>query len=191
MKTSLLGAVLFSLYLSVQAGVQQHDLGYANRFTLVSGDEVLGIYGSSDKAKADQVLLTHHRRDFVGRVGGRVVAPLAEQDHFTKTVEYWNGMAKKRFHYYTQQSTKVLVKPMKVDRWVKEGGVVEWKDIRFEVLDTPGFTRGAVSYVAMVDGKRSAFTGDLIFGDGKVFDLYSFQDAIPEARIGGYHGYAG
>ena len=52
MKTSLLGAVLFSLYLSVQAGVQQHDLGYANRFTLVSGDEVLGIYGSSDKEGA-------------------------------------------------------------------------------------------------------------------------------------------
>ncbi|MFP6888122.1 MAG: MBL fold metallo-hydrolase, partial [Opitutales bacterium] len=58
-------------------------------------------------------------------------------------------------------------------------------------LDTPGFTRGAVSYVAMVDGRRTAFTGDLIYGDGKVFDLYSFQDAIPEARIGGYHGYAG
>ena len=191
MKTYLLGAVLFCLYLSAQAGVQRHDLGYANRFTLVSGDGVLGIYGSSDKVKTDQVMLTHHRRDFVGRVGGRVVAPLAEQDHFIKTVEYWNGMAKKRFHYYTQQSTKVLVQPMKVDRWVKEGDVVEWKGFRFEVLDTPGFTRGAVSYVAMVDGKRTAFTGDLIYGDGKVFDLYSFQDAIPEARIGGYHGYAG
>ena len=40
MKTYLLGAVLFSLYLSVHAGVQRHDLGYANRFTLVSGDEI-------------------------------------------------------------------------------------------------------------------------------------------------------
>ena len=57
MKTYLLGVVLFSLYLSVHAGVQRHDLGYANQFTLVSGDEILGIYGSSDKAKADLVLL--------------------------------------------------------------------------------------------------------------------------------------
>ena len=99
-------------------------------------------------------------------------------------------MATKRFHYYTQQATKILLEPVKVERWVKGGDVVEVEGIRFEVLDTPGFTRGSVSYLATIDGKRVAFTGDLIYGDGKIFDLYSFQDAIPEARVGGYHGYA-
>ena len=33
--------------------------------------------------------------------------------------------------------------------------------------------------------------GDLIYGDGQIMDLYSLQDAVGEARIGGYHGYAG
>ena len=48
-----------------------------------------------------------------------------------------------------------------------------------------------MSYVGTVEGRRVGFTGDLIMGDGKIFDLYSFQDAIPEAKVGGYHGYGG
>ena len=59
------------------------------------------------------------------------------------------------------------------------------------VLDTPGYTRGAVSYLVEVDGVRYGFVGDLIYGDGRLLDLYSLQDAVPQARIGGYHGYAG
>ena len=64
-------------------------------------------------------------------------------------------------------------------------------EVRLKVLATPGFTRGAVSYVGTVEGRRVGFTGDLIMGDGKIFDLYSFQDAIPAAKVGGYHGYGG
>ena len=127
----------------------------------------------------------------VSQAKGDVVAPLAERDLFEKTREYWTGMAKKRFHYYTQQSTKIFVEPVKVARWVKGGDGVGWEGLRFEVIDTPGFTRGAVSYLASVDGKKVTFTGDLIYGDGKIFDLYSFQDAIPAAKVGGYHGYGG
>ena len=55
---------------------------------------------------------------------------------------------------------------------------------------TPGYTRGAVSYLLETGGKRIACTGDLIYGDGKLFDLYSLQDAVPEAKARGYHGYA-
>jgi glyoxylase-like metal-dependent hydrolase (beta-lactamase superfamily II) len=45
-----------------------------------------------------------------------------------------------------------------------------------------------VSYIADIDNKRFAFTGDLIYGDGKIFDLYSFQDSLK--GILAYHGYA-
>jgi glyoxylase-like metal-dependent hydrolase (beta-lactamase superfamily II) len=41
------------------------------------------------------------------------------------------------------------------------------------------------------DDIKYGFVGDIIFGDGQIFDLYSLQDAVPEAKIGGYHGYAG
>ena len=53
-------------------------------------------------------------------------------------------MSLKRFHNYEQQSTKVLVEPTKVDIWVKDGDVVVSSSIKFQVIETPGFTRGAV-----------------------------------------------
>ena len=173
---------------TVRADVIHRDLGHANEFEINANGKTASVYAS--QANSTRVFLTHHRRDLYSKLSGRVIAPLAEREYFEKTREYWTGMATKRFHYYTQQSTKILVEPIKVERWVKDGDEIVWEGLRFEVLDTPGFTRGSVSYLATIDGKRVAFTGDLIYGDGKIFDLYSFQDAIPEARVGGYHGYA-
>jgi len=167
--------------------------GPVNCVLLESRGRILAVY--LGREGAESLLVTHHRRDVVAAglqgVGKNtvVVAPEGERDAFVKTEAYWEGHWTKRFHYYTQQSTKVLVEPFEVDRWVKEGEVVKWQGLEFRVMETPGFTRGAVSYVAEVEGKRLAFTGDLIYGDGKLFDLYSFQDAIPAAKVGGYHGY--
>ncbi|MFT5323233.1 MAG: glyoxylase-like metal-dependent hydrolase (beta-lactamase superfamily II) [Planctomycetaceae bacterium] len=142
------------------------------------------------------VLLTSHRRDAVTAAevvvaaGATVIAPEAERGLFESTAEFWDGFWTKRFHDYAQQSTKILTTPLKVGRYVKDGDTFDAGGVSFRVLETPGFTRGAVSYIAEIDGKRVAFTGDLIYGDGQLFDLYSFQDAIPEAKIGGYHGHA-
>src|SRR5690606_1017791 len=73
---------------------------------------------------------------------------------------------------------------------VSDGDVIEAGKTRIRVVSTPGYTRGAVSYVIETAGKRIACTGDLIYGDGKLLDLYSLQDAVPEAKARGYHGYA-
>ncbi len=167
--------------------------GPVNSALIQSDGKSLAVYHGPKIA--DSLLLTHHRRDVTSvaqEINGAttaVIAPNAAEELFSKTGEHWEAFWKKRFHYYTQQSTKILVEPMKVGRWVKDGDEIPWQDLKFKVLATPGFTRGAVSYIAIIDGKTIAFTGDLIYGDGKIFDLYSFQDAIPEAKVGGYHGY--
>ena len=156
------------------------------------GSDSTQIYRTGKPSQnASRLLLTHHRRDIIPTIpqNARVVAPREEEQLISKTGDYWKTMSQKRFHYYAQQSTKVLVEPVKVDQWVSEGDVVESTGVKFRVMATPGFTRGAISYLATIEGKRYAFTGDLIYGDGKIFDLYSFQDAIPEAKVGGYHGY--
>ena len=172
--------------------VEHHATGNSISIQNFEDSSSVQIYrfGKSSQ-KGGQVLLTHHRRDVITEIPKfiQVVAPQKEENLFSNTKDYWKTMSLKRFHYYEQQSTKVLVEPIKVDKWVKEGDVVGSSSIKFQVIETPGFTRGAVSYLAIIDGKRCAFTGDLIYGDGKIFDLYSFQDAIPEAKVGGYHGY--
>jgi glyoxylase-like metal-dependent hydrolase (beta-lactamase superfamily II) len=167
---------------------------------VVVGDksESVAVYSvpESMARRVSTVLLTSHRRDAVTAAeaavaaGATIVAPVAERELFESTAEFWDGFWTKRFHDYAQQSTKILTAPLKVDRYVKDGDVFDDDGVTFRVLKTPGFTRGAVSYIVDIDGNRVAFTGDLIYGDGQLFDLYSFQDAIPEAKIGGYHGHA-
>jgi neutral ceramidase len=159
----------------------------------------LAIYGypSGEQSVPDLLLLTHARRDVtwaaetLARRGAPVVAPERESDSLTHPEQFWDNLREKRFHDYAQQTTRMPVNPIPVSRTVKPGDTVNWADLNFRVIDTPGYTRSAVSYVVNFDGKKVAFTGDLIRDDGKLQDLFSLQDAIPDAKIGGYHGWAG
>lgn len=189
------------------------ERGPVNGVLLGTGDIRDAIYSkpASSSVRPHRIFLTHHRRDVVtaafdgvldrdrlkpNRV--RIFAPKAERELFENPDEFWESFWTKRFHDYTQQSTKILTAPEKIDRYLAEKTTIVSvqtypageKIRRIRVLETPGFTRGAISYIVDIDGKRVAFTGDLIYGDGQIFDLYSFQDAIPAAKIGGYHGHA-
>ena len=161
--------------------------------------QTLVIYGDpgGNLKKADKVLFTHSRRDVVwaGRKlvenGVESVVPAAEADNFSKANVFWTSFAKARFHDYQQQTTKIPTKSLRVDRKVGGGDILNWQNMAIKVMDTPGYTRGSVSYFLTVDGLKYGFVGDIIFGDGHLLDLYSLQDAVPDAKIGGYHGYAG
>jgi glyoxylase-like metal-dependent hydrolase (beta-lactamase superfamily II) len=149
------------------------------------------------RGSAPVLLQTHARRDVVGRTNGELVVPEAEEKFFTNPGAWWDLFRETRFHDYDARHSKIPVAPVtsKV-RAVKGGDIVEG----FNVFDTPGYTPGAVSYLVSIGGKRVAFTGDLIYDGGRIIDLYSLQDAVPEAvtstRVGGrntvrgYHGFA-
>jgi glyoxylase-like metal-dependent hydrolase (beta-lactamase superfamily II) len=173
--------------------------GSVNGAFIERDGQFLVIYGDPDTLlnKADKVLFTHSRRDVVwaGRRlvenGAESVVPQKEVDSFAKVDDFWSAFTKGRFHDYAQQPTKILTEPLSVSRTVSGGDTIKWKDTSIAVLDTPGYTRGAVSYFLDIDGRKYGFVGDLIYGDGQIMDLYSLQDAIAEAKIRGYHGYAG
>jgi glyoxylase-like metal-dependent hydrolase (beta-lactamase superfamily II) len=170
--------------------------GAVNGVTVEKLGRKLVIYGNpgNDVRRADMVLFTHYRRDVIwaGRDlvkrGAYAIAPAEEKQFFAGSDSLWRVFDKSRFHDYYCQSTKIGFTPLKADRYVSGGENVNWHGVDFKVLSTPGFTRGAVSYLAEIDGKKFAFTGDLIYGEGKIPDLYSFQDSWEEIR--GYHGYA-
>lgn len=164
---------------------------------LLVGGKVL-VYGDAgDRVKAvPYVLFTEARRDVVWAGaplvsrGAAAVVPERERALFEDPGAFWAAYETQRFHDYSQVNTKVLREPMRVSRVVHGGEVLDLEGIRVEVIDTPGYTRGAVSYLLESGGKRIACTGDLIYADGQLFDLSSLQDAIPEAKARGYHGYA-
>ena len=172
--------------------------GPVNGVCIERDGHIVVVYGdpSGTLQQADVVLFTHSRRDVVwaGQIlverGARAIVPAAEAAAFAEPQEFWNTFVRARFHDYHQQTTKVPVVPLRVDRSVADGDTIEWQDISVRVMGTPGYTRGAVSYLLEVDGLKYAFVGDLIYGDGHLLDLYSLQDEVPDLRIGGYHGYA-
>ena len=142
------------------------------------------------------VLFTHARRDVawagVSAVAGGAAAivPERERELFENPGAFWAAYETQRFHDYSQVNTKVLTEPVRVSRTVKGGDVLDLDGLRIEVIESPGYTRGAVSYWIETGNRRIACTGDLIYGDGQLFDLSSLQDAIPESKTRGYHGYA-
>ncbi len=156
--------------------------------TVLIGDTT-AVYGAPS-GKVARVLLTHARRDAISVGAAKVIVPAAEKDLFADPLAFWEKLETARFHDYAQPTTKVPIAPLRVERTVSDGDTLEESGVRIRVLATPGYTRGAVSYLLETGGKRIACTGDLIYGDGQIFDLYSLQDAVPEAKARGYHGYA-
>lgn len=170
--------------------------GAINGVFIERNGKTMVVYGDPKKEikKSEMVLFTHFRRDVIwaGRElvkgGSNALVPSAEKSLFTSGDSIWTKFATTRFHDYNSQTTKIGILPLKVHRFVQGGEILKWQDIDIKVLNTPGYTRGSVSYIIDIDSKRFAFVGDLIYGDGKIFDLYSFQDSL--RSISGYHGYA-
>jgi glyoxylase-like metal-dependent hydrolase (beta-lactamase superfamily II) len=170
--------------------------GSVNGVTIERNGKRLIIYGDPDNGirNADMVLFTHFRRDvaYAGvrliQNGAKAVVPAGEKQYFTGCDSIWKEFSKSRFHDYYCQTTKILSSPVNVSGVARGGDVIAWEDLKIDVLSTPGFTRGAVAYLVEIDGKKVAFSGDLIYGNGQIFDLYSLQDSYES--IGGYHGYA-
>ncbi len=172
--------------------------GPVNGVVVTHGTGSLAIYGDPrhKAAPVQRVLFTDGRRDVVwaGRTlvrnGAQAVVPAGEAEWFSEPAQFWRQLQKSRFHDYAQQTTKRPVEALPVAQAVRGGDRIEWQGLTFQVVDTPGYTRGAVSYVFEAGGKRIACVGDLIYGDGQILDLYSLQDAVPAAKARGYHGYA-
>ena len=122
--------------------------------------------------------------------GAEAVAPEAEKALFTEVGQFWERYRTARFHDYANQSSRILAEPIPLAKTVRGGDTIDWQGLAIRVIETPGYTRGAVSYLVEIDGKRIACVGDLIYGHGQLLDLFSLQDAIPQVQEDGYHGWA-
>jgi glyoxylase-like metal-dependent hydrolase (beta-lactamase superfamily II) len=96
--------------------------------------------------------------------GAAAIVPERERALFEDPTAFWAAYAAHRFHDYSQANTKVLREPVRVSRAVHGGEVLDLDGVRVEVMDTPGYTPGAVSYWLETGGRRIACTGDLIYG---------------------------
>jgi glyoxylase-like metal-dependent hydrolase (beta-lactamase superfamily II) len=170
--------------------------GAVNGVVINRNGNILVIYGDprNEVTQADKVLFTHFRRDvtWAGRElvmnGASAVAPADEKAYFVSGDSIWTDYLQSRYINMQNQSSKISLKPINIAHLAKGGEHLRWQDLDIRVIDTPGYTRGSVTYIIRIDNKKYAFTGDLIYDGGKIPDLYSFQDSYD--KIAGYHGYA-
>ncbi|HET8527352.1 MAG TPA: MBL fold metallo-hydrolase [Gaiellaceae bacterium] len=126
------------------------------------------------------VLLTHHHRDQLGGLaraaaaGIRIWAPpvevelIAGMDERWRTRRTWND-------YDLRQDRFSLLESVPVTGTVAEYLTQRYGGIDVYTLPTPGHTLGSVSYLVELDGRRLAFTGDLVYGHGQLWSPAATQ----------------
>jgi glyoxylase-like metal-dependent hydrolase (beta-lactamase superfamily II) len=161
-----------------------------NVYLLRSGrDAILVDFGSGDVLdhldrygvdRVTDVLVTHHHRDQVQGLeravaaGARIWAPPVEQDLISGVDRHWLRRPLDN-DYDLLQDRFTLLEPVPIAGVVAEYRTRRYGDFDVYTLPTPGHTVGSVTYFVNVDGRRLAFTGDLLYGHGKVWSLAAMQ----------------
>ncbi len=140
----------------------------------------------------EQILYTHHHRDntsgFPIPENVRVGVPAAEAQWFSDVETFWND-PKYRWHLYNcHPHNLMLANSIHVIDTYAEGAQIAWGPASIKILETPGHTDGSVTYLVDVDKQRFAFSGDLIYDEGKIWELYGLQKG---QQTTDYHGFLG
>ena len=176
--------------------------GHVNTGILRDGDRALLIDPSGIDLQTtlvrlgitqiEHVLFTHHHRDntagFPIADNVRVGVPEKEAAWFTEVETFWND-PQYRWHLYNYHPHNLmLADPIRVTDSYTGGAQIAWGSAFVKVIETPGHTDGSVTYLIDVDDKRFGFTGDLIYDEGKLWELYSLQKG---QQTSDYHGFLG
>lgn len=171
-----------------------------------SGDgSVLQAVRTAGIGHVDWVLYTDHERDHCGGAallkgaGVKIAVPEGEVRFFHNATEFWQSADKVINHRYDfRPDLSVLRSSVLPNRTIHPNEFFSWEGLRIQVVATPGVTDGEASYIADVDGRRIAFTGDLIYGPGKIWEFYKLQrpfagmaGSYPNAGRGGYWAFGG
>lgn len=161
-----------------------------NVYVLKNGDRALLIdFGSGHVRKllgaigvtrVDGILHTHHHRDQC-QGDRRAVAeriPIhvpAHEHHLFEDVEnFWRN--RRIFHlYYVRNDFFTLTQNVPVAGVLADYEKFRWGPYELLIAPTPGHTLGSVTLFGEVDGRKVAFSGDLIHSPGKLVNLYDLQ----------------
>ena len=141
---------------------------------------VLKLLGQIGVTKVEGILHTHHHRDQC-QGDARAVAeripihvPAHERHLFEDAENFWRN--RRVFHlYYVRNDFFTLTRNVPAAGVLRDYETFRWGPHELLIFPTPGHTLGSISLVGTVDGKKVAFSGDLIHSPGKVVNLYELQ----------------
>ena len=153
-----------------------------NRALLIDfgSGHVLNLLGQIGVSRVDAILHTHHHRDQC-QGDSRAVAeriPIIVPEHerylFEDAENFWRN--RRVFElYYVKNDFFTMTQNVPVAGVLRDYGTHRWGPYELLIYPTPGHTLGSVCLIGAIDGKKVAFTGDLIHSPGKVVNLYELQ----------------
>ncbi|MGA3166799.1 MAG: MBL fold metallo-hydrolase [Terriglobia bacterium] len=153
-----------------------------NRALLIDfgSGHVLKLLGQAGVTQVDAILHTHHHRDQCqgdGRAAAERIpihVPGHERHLFEDAENFWRN--RRVFHlYYVRNDFFTITHNLPVAGILRDYDTFRWGPHELLIYPTPGHTLGSVSLVGTIDGRKTAFTGDLIHSPGKVVNLYDLQ----------------
>ncbi len=131
-------------------------------------------------AQIDWILHTHFHRDqaqgdSLAVAEGIPIAVPAHERHFFQDAErLWNN--RRVFELYEVRNDFFsLTQNVPVAASLADYDTFRWRGYEFFIQPTPGHTSGSISLVVKIDGRTTAFSGDLMHSPGKVQNLYDLQ----------------
>jgi glyoxylase-like metal-dependent hydrolase (beta-lactamase superfamily II) len=152
----------------------------------------------------DWVLYTNYEREHCAGAtvlkssDVKIAVPATEAQFFHGATQFWQSADTLMDHCYDfRPDLSLLRASVQPDRELLTDDVFKWQGLEIEVVGTPGYTDGGVSYVVNIDQQRIAFTGSLIVAPGRLREFYKLQKPFPGmlgnslAGHGGYWGFGG
>ena len=146
-----------------------------NTVVIDPADEFDRIVSALDSEKLDAILLTHGHFDHTGAVNSlkrayncKVIISAEDEEMLSDN----------------RKNAAILIgaypEPIIADRLVKDGDIIEVGELKFEVIATPGHTKGSVTYKI----EDTLFTGDTLFrGTVGRCDLYGGNSSTLMASL--------
>ena len=159
-------------------------------YVLVEGEHALlidsgsgGVFDALQELGVKQVewvLHTHHHRDQCAGTprardaGARVAVPEYERHLFEQAELFWE--TRRVFDNYNDRNTFfAIAENIPVDAVLDDYEVFHWRGYEFEVLPAKGHTLGSSMLISQIDGRKVAFTGDLLARGGKLYQLHAME----------------
>jgi glyoxylase-like metal-dependent hydrolase (beta-lactamase superfamily II) len=155
------------------------DGAYGLLFDFGSG-QILDHLHEAGVQQIDWVLHTHHHRDqcqgdyILAERGIPIAVPEMEAALFAETDAFWR--LKRIYHNYDVSSIGfTLPRPVPVAKRLAVYERFQWRGHTIRILPTPGHTKGSISFLLEVDGRRVAVVGDLIAEPGALHTIHDLQ----------------
>ncbi len=130
--------------------------------------------------QVEWVLHTHHHRDQctgtprLQEHGARVAVPEYERHLFDQVELFWQ--TRRTYDNYNDRNTFFAVgEDIPVDEILEDYEVFTWRGYEFYILPAKGHTLGSSALIVTIDGRRVAFTGDLMATGGKLYQLHAME----------------